>query len=210
MSRERVQGVVLGNELSRDRCRGDWPSHWTRCVVPTRSLLWTQSATPSYGPAGAGRREDDSDHQEPDADRRDEKREVRHHGGHGEARGSQENVRDEHQAQCGRAASDEILSHPPPFRRIRGSGLNGLPQTRPRLATEDMRPEKDSAPNGISTQVGVLLCASCFRQILLRALRVPRKTLHLPGLIRRVRASLPVTTSRAGKHNSVVAYSATG
>jgi len=138
MSRERVQGVVLGNELSRNRCRGDRPSHWTRCVVPTRSLLWTRSATPSYGPAGAGRREDDSDHQEPDADRRDEKGEVRHHGGHREGRRTQENVRDEHQGQRGRAASDEILSHPPPFRRIRGSGLNGLPQTWPRLANRGL------------------------------------------------------------------------
>src|SRR6266571_4483284 len=158
MSRERVQGVVLGNELSRNRCRGDRPSHWTRCVVPTRSLLWTRSATPSYGPAGAGRREDDSDHQEPDADRRDEKREVRHHGGHWEGRRTQENVRDEHQGQCGRAASDEILPHPPPFRRIRGSGLNGLPQTRPRLATEDMRPGRTVLPTGFERMSGLTLC----------------------------------------------------
>src|SRR6266516_3666435 len=136
MSRERVQRAVLGNEPSRNRCRGDRPSHWTRCVLPTRSVLGTRSATPSYGPAGAGRREDDSDCQQPDADRRDEKREVRHHAGNRESRGTQEKVRDEHQGQRGRAASDEILSHPPPFGRIRGSGLNGLPRTWPRLATE--------------------------------------------------------------------------
>src|SRR6266508_4010577 len=154
MSRERVPRVVLGDELSRNRCRGDRPSHWTRRVVPTRSLLGTRSATPSYGPAGAGRREDDSDHQEPDADRRDEKREIRHHAGNRESRGTQEKVRDEHQGQRGRTASDEILSHPPPFGRIRGSGLNGLPRTPPRHATEDMWPEKVSAPKGIGTHAG--------------------------------------------------------
>src|SRR6266566_3400033 len=53
-----------------------------RCDASTRSLLRTRSATPSWSPAGAGRREDDSDHDEPDADRCHEKSETRHHGGH--------------------------------------------------------------------------------------------------------------------------------